>query len=94
MRVVAGEQALGNVTKLPPDLFGFMDATSNAGPGGTAPCARAGDWAPSFGAIGMPPTSMAAIVRRAVRATALGEDPGDMSSVENPQALEEIAAVV
>jgi len=26
-----------------------------------------------------------------VRATALGEDPGDLSSVENPDALEEIS---
>ena len=42
----------------------------------------------------LPKTRSAKIVRRAVRATALGEDPGDMSSVENPQALEEIAAVV
>jgi hypothetical protein len=29
-------------------------------------------------------------VRRAVRARALGEDPGDLSSVENPEALEAI----
>jgi acetyl-CoA synthetase len=42
----------------------------------------------------LPKTRSAKIVRRAVRATALGEDPGDMSSVENPDALEEIAAVV
>jgi acetyl-CoA synthetase len=43
---------------------------------------------------GLPKTRSAKIVRRAVRATALGEDPGDMSSVENPDALEAIAAVV
>jgi len=42
----------------------------------------------------LPKTRSAKIVRRAVRATALGQDPGDMSSVENPDALEEIAAVV
>jgi acetyl-CoA synthetase len=41
---------------------------------------------------GLPKTRSAKIVRRAVRATALGRDPGDMSSVENPEVLEEIAA--
>ena len=40
----------------------------------------------------LPKTRSAKIVRRAVRATALGQDPGDMSSVENPEALEAIAA--
>jgi acetyl-CoA synthetase len=40
---------------------------------------------------GLPKTRSAKIVRRAVRATALGRDPGDMSSVENPEVLEEIA---
>jgi acetyl-CoA synthetase len=39
----------------------------------------------------LPKTRSAKIVRRAVRATALGEDPGDMSSVENPESLAEIA---
>jgi hypothetical protein len=29
-----------------------------------------------------------------VRATALGEEPGDLSSLENPEALEEIEAAV
>jgi hypothetical protein len=33
-------------------------------------------------------------VRRAVRARALGQDAGDLSSLENPEALEEIANVV
>ena len=42
----------------------------------------------------LPKTRSAKIVRRAVRATALGEDPGDLSSVENPEALEAIAASV
>jgi acetyl-CoA synthetase len=42
----------------------------------------------------LPKTRSAKIVRRAVRATALGEDPGDLSSVENPEALEDIAARV
>jgi acetyl-CoA synthetase len=42
----------------------------------------------------LPKTRSAKIVRRAVRATALGKDPGDMSSVENPEVLEEIAAHV
>jgi acetyl-CoA synthetase len=39
----------------------------------------------------LPKTRSAKIVRRAVRAQALGRDPGDLSSLENPDALEEIA---
>jgi acetyl-CoA synthetase len=39
----------------------------------------------------LPKTRSAKIVRRAVRATALGTDPGDLSTLENPEALEEIA---
>jgi acetyl-CoA synthetase len=42
----------------------------------------------------LPKTRSAKIVRRAVRATALGEEPGDLSSLENPEALEEIEAAV
>ena len=42
----------------------------------------------------LPKTRSAKIVRRAVRATALGEDPGDMSSVENPDALQAIAGAL
>jgi acetyl-CoA synthetase len=42
----------------------------------------------------LPKTRSAKIVRRAVRAAALGEDPGDVSSVENPEALAEIAQVL
>jgi acetyl-CoA synthetase len=42
----------------------------------------------------LPKTRSAKIVRRAVRAQALGRDPGDLSSLENPEALEEIARAV
>src|SRR6266545_1773898 len=42
----------------------------------------------------LPKTRSAKIVRRAVRAKAIGEDPGDLSSLENPEALEEIVAAV
>ena len=42
----------------------------------------------------LPKTRSAKIVRRAVRAAVLREDPGDLSSVENPEALEEIARAV
>jgi acetyl-CoA synthetase len=42
----------------------------------------------------LPKTRSAKIVRRAVRATALGEDPGDMSSVENPDSLDAIGAAL
>jgi acetyl-CoA synthetase len=40
----------------------------------------------------LPKTRSAKIVRRAVRASALGDDPGDLSSVENPEALSQITA--
>jgi acetyl-CoA synthetase len=42
----------------------------------------------------LPKTRSAKIVRRAVRAQALGKDPGDLSSIENPESLDEIARVV
>jgi acetyl-CoA synthetase len=42
----------------------------------------------------LPRTRSAKIVRRAVRATALGSDPGDLSSLENPESLDAIAAAV
>jgi acetyl-CoA synthetase len=40
---------------------------------------------------GLPKTRSAKIVRRAVRAAALGEDPGDLSTLENPESLAGIA---
>ena len=43
---------------------------------------------------GLPKTRSAKIVRRAVRAKAVGEDPGDLSSLENPETLDEIARAV
>ena len=42
----------------------------------------------------LPKTRSAKIVRRAVRARALGQDPGDLSSVENPESLEEISRAI
>jgi acetyl-CoA synthetase len=42
----------------------------------------------------LPRTRSAKIVRRAVRAAALGDDPGDLSSLENPESLDEVAAAV
>ncbi len=42
----------------------------------------------------LPKTRSAKIVRRAMRARALGQDPGDLSTLENPEALEEIARAV
>jgi acetyl-CoA synthetase len=42
----------------------------------------------------LPKTRSAKIVRRAVRAKALGADPGDLSSLENPEALDQIEAAV
>jgi acetyl-CoA synthetase len=40
----------------------------------------------------LPKTRSAKIVRRAVRATILGEDPGDLSTLEDPAALEAVRA--
>ena len=42
----------------------------------------------------LPKTRSAKIVRRAVRARVLGRDPGDLSSLENPEALDEIGRAV
>ncbi|MGH2722743.1 MAG: AMP-binding protein [Actinomycetota bacterium] len=42
----------------------------------------------------LPKTRSAKILRRAIRATVLGEDPGDLSSLENPTAIEKIRATV
>ena len=42
----------------------------------------------------LPKTRSAKIVRRAVRARALGQDPGDLSTLENPESLEAIANAV
>jgi acetyl-CoA synthetase len=41
---------------------------------------------------GLPKTRSAKIVRRAVRATALGADVGDTSSIEDPGVLAQVAA--
>jgi acetyl-CoA synthetase len=42
----------------------------------------------------LPRTRSAKILRRAVRAAALGEDPGDLSTAENPEALDAIRDAV
>ena len=42
----------------------------------------------------LPKTRSAKVVRRAVRARALGLDPGDLSTVENPESLDEIGGAV
>jgi acetyl-CoA synthetase len=42
----------------------------------------------------LPKTRSAKIIRRAVRAAALGTDPGDLSGAENPEAVDAIRAVV
>jgi acetyl-CoA synthetase len=41
----------------------------------------------------LPKTRSAKIVRRAIRAAALGQDPGDLSSVENPASVDAIREV-
>lgn len=42
----------------------------------------------------LPKTRSAKILRRAVRAAAIGTDPGDLSSAENPEAVDAIRRVV
>ena len=42
----------------------------------------------------LPKTRSAKILRRAVRAAAIGTDPGDLSSAENPEAVDAIRSVV
>jgi acetyl-CoA synthetase len=42
----------------------------------------------------LPKTRSAKIVRRAIRASAIGEDPGDLSSIENPSAIAGIVDAV
>ncbi len=42
----------------------------------------------------LPRTRSAKIVRRAVRARVLGKDPGDLSSLENPESLHEIGRAI
>ena len=42
----------------------------------------------------LPKTRSAKIVRRAVRARAIGADPGDLSALENPEVLDEISRVL
>ncbi len=42
----------------------------------------------------LPKTRSAKIIRRAVRAVAAGEDPGDLSSAENPESLDAIRAAL
>ena len=42
----------------------------------------------------LPRTRSAKILRRAIRATVIGDDPGDLSSLENPSALEAIRSAL
>jgi len=42
----------------------------------------------------LPITRNAKVMRRVIRAAYLGEDPGDLSSLENPQAVEGIKRAV
>jgi acetyl-CoA synthetase len=44
--------------------------------------------------VSLPKTRSAKILRRAIRAAVLDADPGDLSGAENPQAVEEIRALV
>jgi acetyl-CoA synthetase len=42
----------------------------------------------------LPKTRNAKVMRRVIRAAYLGEDPGDLSSLENPQAVDDIRTAV
>jgi acetyl-CoA synthetase len=41
----------------------------------------------------IPKTRNAKVMRRVIRSAYLGEDPGDLSALENPKSVEEIAAI-
>jgi acetyl-CoA synthetase len=41
----------------------------------------------------LPRTRSQKIMRRVVKSLALGQDPGDLTSLENPQAVEELKQV-
>jgi acetyl-CoA synthetase len=41
----------------------------------------------------LPKTRNAKVMRRVIRAAYLGEDAGDLSALENPNAVDEIAAI-
>jgi acetyl-CoA synthetase len=41
----------------------------------------------------LPRTRSAKIMRRVVKALALGQEPGDLSSLENPESLDGIEAI-
>jgi acetyl-CoA synthetase len=42
----------------------------------------------------LPKTRSAKIMRRVIRATYLGKEPGDLSSIENPAAVQAISEAV
>jgi acetyl-CoA synthetase len=42
----------------------------------------------------LPRTRSAKILRRAIRATVIGSDPGDLSSLENPSSIDAIRAII
>ena len=41
----------------------------------------------------LPKTRNAKVMRRVIRSAYLGEDPGDLSALENPQVVEEIKGI-
>ena len=84
-------------------IWCFCVVADGAGDGDGRGAARAGrdaSWAgrssrrASCSSTALPKTRSAKILRRAVRAVAVGDDPGDMSSAENPQALDDIRAAL
>jgi len=41
----------------------------------------------------LPKTRNAKVMRRVIRAAYLGEDPGDLSALENPKSVEELSKI-
>jgi acetyl-CoA synthetase len=41
----------------------------------------------------LPKTRNAKVMRRVIRAVYLGDEPGDLSSLENPQAVEDVRSI-
>ncbi len=70
--------------------FSTDDMSPGSCPSAVARTARRTIFAERVFVPALPKTRSAKIVRRAVRARVLGQDPGDLSTVENPEALDAI----
>ena len=70
-------------------FFGSSDGAGSAAGFGAGASAAAVVVVPE-----LPRTRSAKILRRAIRATVVGSEPGDLSSLENPSSLESIRTAI